>query len=202
MEAVAAEFAKQRPDVKVVLVGKGSLESAQSILDGKDKPTVWSPADGLALRLLQADWQTKNRADLFATAGEDAPQALVITPLVFAIWEDRADVLLKASGGPPELPARVGKNVLRTNCVPVVNGRCRPGRARYPREDPAPGAAAGGSRSHLPHTEGGNRGHTRAGPPRQQSDRLRTRAGRPTSGLRESPRPTRPHCQGPRGGGR
>src|SRR5258708_2207066 len=40
--------------------------------------------------------QTKNRTELFSK-GEDAPQPLVITPLVFAIWEDRAQVLLKAS---------------------------------------------------------------------------------------------------------
>jgi ABC-type molybdate transport system substrate-binding protein len=135
VEAVAAEFAKQRPDVKVVLVGKGSLESVQSILDGKDKPTVWSPADGLALRLLQADWQTKNRADLFATAGEDAPQALVITPLVFAIWEDRADVLLRASGGHISWKA-IHKAVASNQGWPAVGGKPEWGFVKLGHTDP------------------------------------------------------------------
>jgi len=135
VEAVAAEFAKQRPDVKVVLVGKGSLESVQSILDGKDKPTVWSPADGLELRLLQADWQTKNRTELFATTGEDAPQPLVITPLVFAIWEDRADVLLKASGGHISWKA-IHKAVASNQGWPAVGGKPEWGFVKLGHTDP------------------------------------------------------------------
>src|SRR5262249_6493175 len=65
----------------------------------KVKPTIWSPADSLVLRMAVDDWQTKLHKPLFPTDGEDAPQPLVVTPLVFAIWEDRADVLRKASGG-------------------------------------------------------------------------------------------------------
>lgn len=98
MEAAAAEFGKANPQIKITLQARGSLESAQAILDGKARPTVWSPADSLVLGMLAADWQTQNHADLFA-AGDDTPQPLVITPLVFAIWEDRARVLMKADAG-------------------------------------------------------------------------------------------------------
>jgi ABC-type molybdate transport system substrate-binding protein len=99
IEAVTAEFAKANPSIKVTLVGKGSLDAAQAIFDDQLKPTVWSPADGMAMNLLASDWQTKNHANIIATAGDDAPQPLLLTPLVFVAWEDRATPLLKASGG-------------------------------------------------------------------------------------------------------
>jgi ABC-type molybdate transport system substrate-binding protein len=99
IEAVTADFAKLHPDIKVELVGKGSIDAAQAILDGTIQPTIWSPADTMAMNLMTSDWQTKNHADLIAPAGEDAAQPLLLTPLVFVCWEDRAQALLKASGG-------------------------------------------------------------------------------------------------------
>lgn len=86
IEAAAAEFAKLHPEIKVELVGKGSIDAAQAILDGAAQPTVWSPADTMAMNMLSSDWQTKNHADLIAPSGEDAPQALLLTPLVFVCW--------------------------------------------------------------------------------------------------------------------
>jgi Bacterial extracellular solute-binding protein len=97
IEAATEEFARANPDVKVTLVGKGSIDAAQAILDGRLTPTIWSPADSLVLDMLRDDWQTKKGASLFGS-GEDAPQPLVITPLVFAVWEDRAEALQAAGG--------------------------------------------------------------------------------------------------------
>jgi hypothetical protein len=68
------------------------------VLEGKVQPTAWSPADQLVLNLAASDWETKTGHALFG-AGEDAPAALVITPLVFVAVEDRAAVLAKAGGG-------------------------------------------------------------------------------------------------------
>lgn len=99
IEAAAQNFQKEHPDIRITLTGKGSFDAAQAILDGKEKPTVWSPADSLGLSMLAADWQTKTGAPLFAQGGDDQPQSLVITPLVFVIWEDRAQALLKSTGG-------------------------------------------------------------------------------------------------------
>ncbi|MFY0579731.1 substrate-binding domain-containing protein [Cystobacter fuscus] len=100
VEAAVAGFQQENPSIRVKLIGKGSLESAQALLDGKEKPTVWSPADSAVLRMLESDWSTDpQRGQLFATSGDDAPQPLVITPLVFVVWEDRAEVLQKISGG-------------------------------------------------------------------------------------------------------
>jgi Bacterial extracellular solute-binding protein len=83
----------------VNLKGMGSLDAAQAILDGKEKPTIFSPGDSLVLKMLESDWETKNHTALFPTEGPLAPQPLVITPLVFAVWADRAAVLEKAGGG-------------------------------------------------------------------------------------------------------
>jgi ABC-type molybdate transport system substrate-binding protein len=97
IESVAVDFRKANPDIDLRLVGVGSLDGAQAILDGKQQPTVFSPADSLVMNLLASDWKVKHRSELFAPSGEDAPQPLVITPLVFVIWEDRAEALRKSS---------------------------------------------------------------------------------------------------------
>lgn len=99
VEAAAATFAKEHPEIAVKLVAKGSIEAAQAILDEREKPTIFSPADTLVMNLLASDWETKNKTSILVASGDDAPQTLVITPLVFVAWEDRASALAKASGG-------------------------------------------------------------------------------------------------------
>lgn len=99
IEAAAAAFRRDHPEIALKLIGMGSLDAAQAILDERQKPTLWSPADSLALNLLAADWTTKHGAAAWASDGPDAPVPLVITPLVFAVWSDRAEALEKAGGG-------------------------------------------------------------------------------------------------------
>ncbi|HKD39688.1 MAG TPA: substrate-binding domain-containing protein, partial [Myxococcaceae bacterium] len=99
IEEETALFSKEHPEIQIKLTGRGSLEAAQELVDGKEKPTLWSPADSLVMSLGAADFETKNSARLVAAEGtEDAPQALVITPVVFVVWEDRAQVLSKGKG--------------------------------------------------------------------------------------------------------
>jgi hypothetical protein len=121
IEAATAEFGKQHPEITVTLVGKGSIDAAQEILDDKVKPTVWSPADGLVLHMAMEDWETKNKKPLFAE-GDDAPQPLVITPLVFAIWEDRADVLQKVANGVITWKA-LQKAIVSNQGWPAIGGK-------------------------------------------------------------------------------
>jgi ABC-type glycerol-3-phosphate transport system substrate-binding protein len=99
IEAAAADFRKEHPDIKLTLTAMGSLDAAQALVDGKEKPTMWSPADSLVENLVASEWKATGKPDLFAASGGDAPQPLVITPLVFVAWEDRAAALLKAAGG-------------------------------------------------------------------------------------------------------
>lgn len=95
VKAAATSFAKVHPEIQVDLKSMGSLKAAQAILDGAEKPTVFSPADSLVMNLLASDWDSKNHTTLFSTT----PDPLVITPLVFVVWEDRAQVLQKAGNG-------------------------------------------------------------------------------------------------------
>ncbi|MEO7330100.1 MAG: substrate-binding domain-containing protein [Minicystis sp.] len=135
IEAAAAAFQKDHPEIKLTLNAKGSLDAAQAIVDGKEKPTIVSPADSLVMNLLVADWQTKNRSDLFPTSGDDAPQPLVITPLVFVAWEDRAEVLLKAAGGTITWKA-IHKAVSSNEGWPAIKGSKEWGFVKLGHTDP------------------------------------------------------------------
>lgn len=99
IDSAAESFRKDHPEISLKLKAMGSIDVAQAILDGNEKPTLFSPADSLVQNMLASDWKTKNKTDLFAASGPDAPQPLVLTPLVFVVWEDRANALLKASKG-------------------------------------------------------------------------------------------------------
>ncbi|HEX4450057.1 MAG TPA: substrate-binding domain-containing protein [Kofleriaceae bacterium] len=135
IDAATADFAKVHPDVKVTLVGKGSLDAAQEILDGTLQPTLWSPADSMAMNLLASDWQTKNHTPIVAASGDDAPQPLVLTPLVFVCWEDRAQVLLKASNGAVSWKA-ISKAVTSPQGWPAIGGPGKWGFVKLGHTDP------------------------------------------------------------------
>jgi ABC-type molybdate transport system substrate-binding protein len=124
IETLVNEFGKQHPEIKVTLVGQGSLEAEAAILDGKLQPTVWSPADTMAMNLLATEWQTKNHEAVVAASGDDAPQPLVLSPLVFVIWQDRADVLLKASKGSVSWKA-IHTAVTSAQGWPAIGGEAR-----------------------------------------------------------------------------
>lgn len=137
VEAAAASFQQENPSVKVTLVGRGSLEAAQGILEGREKPTVWSPADTAVLRMLESDWDTERaRGPLFARDGEDAPQPLVITPLVFVVWEDRADVLLKANEGKAVSWRVIHQAVSSDQGWPAIGGKAEWGFVKLGHTDP------------------------------------------------------------------
>ncbi|RJS25933.1 ABC transporter substrate-binding protein [Corallococcus sp. H22C18031201] len=137
VEAAAAGFQQEHPDIKVTLVGRGSLDAAQAILDGREKPTVWSPADSAVLRMLSSDWATDPaRGPLFATDGDAAPQPLVITPLVFVVWEDRAQVLQKANAGQGVSWKTLHKAVASDQGWPAIGGKADWGFVKLGHTDP------------------------------------------------------------------
>jgi Bacterial extracellular solute-binding protein len=99
IDDAALSFKIAHPEVKLNLVAKGSLDASQAILDDKEKALIFSPADSLVMKLFASDYRTKFRKEPFGSSADDAPQSLVITPMVFVAWEDRAAVLTKAGGG-------------------------------------------------------------------------------------------------------
>lgn len=137
VEAVAAGFQREHPSIRVNLVGRGSIEAAQMILDGREKPTVWSPADSAVLGMLESDWAAEPlRGPLFARDGEEAPQSLVITPLVFVVWEDRARVLLKANEGRAISWKTIHQAVSSNQGWPAIGGKAEWGFVKLGHTDP------------------------------------------------------------------
>ena len=135
IEAAAQSFQVEHPDIKLIMRGMGSLQSAEAILDGREKPVVWSPADSLVLNLLVSDWDARYHTPLVDTAGEDKPDPLLITPLVFVAWEDRANVLLKAGGGTiswKSIEAAVSSN----QGWPAIGGKAEWGFVKLGHTDP------------------------------------------------------------------
>ncbi len=135
IDSAVQQFQKDNPTIKVKLVGKGSLDAAQAILDGTDKPVLWSPADSLVTNLLASDWQTKTNTELYPVTGDAAPQPLLLTPLVFAVWEDRAKVLLDASGGVLSWK-QIHKAVSSPKGWPAVGGKAAWGFVKLGHTDP------------------------------------------------------------------
>jgi ABC-type molybdate transport system substrate-binding protein len=136
LEAAAVEFGKVHPEITVKLTGKGSFEAAADILDGKAQPTVWSPADSMVLSLLAADWDTKYHTPLFAASGDDAPQPLLLTPLVFVVWQDRAEALLKAAPGGTISWKVISKAVTSNQGWSAIGGQARWGFVKLGHTDP------------------------------------------------------------------
>src|SRR5450432_3487511 len=134
IEAAVAEFSAAHPEVKVVLNGKGSLEASDAILDGSLKPVLWSPADSLVLKLFSADWLTKNGQAPFGD-GDDAPEPLLLSPLVFVAWEDRAKAL-ESFGGSPITWKTIHKAVSTNQGWPAVKGKADWGFVKLGHTDP------------------------------------------------------------------
>jgi hypothetical protein len=99
MRAAIAAFQKQGVAtngklIQVVPNELGSVDAQARILDGSLKPAAWSPASFLELNLLSSKWQPRNPGKGILPSSVDlAPRSLVSSPLVFAIWQDRARVI-------------------------------------------------------------------------------------------------------------
>jgi len=96
LEEQAAAFARSAPRTKagraIVVEPRafGSGEAAQAILSGDLKPTVYSPASGAYVTLLNQDW--------LSIAGHTAAicppgEPVVLSPVVIALWKPMAEAL-------------------------------------------------------------------------------------------------------------
>ncbi len=85
--------------VQLVLDPRGSVDAQQRILSGAIQPTAWSPASSLEVNQLSTAWrQAHNGQDIIVSSGDLLPVSLVFSPLVFAVWKERAQVLLQKYG--------------------------------------------------------------------------------------------------------
>ncbi len=77
---------------RVHVTGKpiGSGEATTAILDGTEKPTVYSPASSAYVTLLNQAWQSRDsHTKPIAAVGEP----LVLSPIVIAMWKPMAEAL-------------------------------------------------------------------------------------------------------------
>ncbi|GHO99171.1 hypothetical protein KSF_092190 [Reticulibacter mediterranei] len=99
IEAAVKAFHQSNPTInnqtiQVMLDPHGSLEAQDGILNGSLQPTIWSPASFLELNQLTAAWKQKNSGkEILISTGDLLPKSLVFSPLVFAVWQERARVL-------------------------------------------------------------------------------------------------------------
>ncbi len=97
LQAAAEQFMADDANVQgrliqIDLQGMGSREMVGEVVEGDLQPTVISPASSIQIELLREEWQIRHGSSIFYT-GDDAPQPLVITPLVVVAWEERAEAL-------------------------------------------------------------------------------------------------------------
>jgi Ca-activated chloride channel family protein len=93
IEDVAKAFHESKAEVsgkpiRVQVIHMKSGESLQKILDGKEKPTLWSPAGQSWIELINQTWTTRT-----GHAFIDASRPTVVSGLVVAMWEPMARAL-------------------------------------------------------------------------------------------------------------
>lgn len=93
IEDVAKAFHESKAEVsgkpiRVKLIHMKSGESLQKILDGKEKPTLWSPAGQAWIELINQTWKGRTSQNFV-----DAAKPTVVSGLVIAMWEPMARAL-------------------------------------------------------------------------------------------------------------
>ncbi len=84
--------------IQVAANSGGSVELKDSILNGSIKPAAWSPASFLELNQLDAAWKKAHGTEIIYTAGDFITKSLLFSPLVFGVWKERAQILLRKYG--------------------------------------------------------------------------------------------------------
>jgi serine/threonine-protein kinase len=100
--AALEEFARTPAgrQVEIKLLGMGSIEGAQAVLDGPGAGTppnppihVWSPASSTYRDVLESAWRRKHVGSPILSA-----ENLALTPMVFVMWKQRHEAFLKKYG--------------------------------------------------------------------------------------------------------
>jgi serine/threonine protein kinase/ABC-type glycerol-3-phosphate transport system substrate-binding protein len=95
-EALAAfEETPEGRRIKVNLVGLGSVEGAQAVLDGPGEVPihVWSPASSAYRDVFVQEWRIKHATEPILHA-----ENLALTPMVFVLWKSRYEPFVKKYG--------------------------------------------------------------------------------------------------------
>jgi Bacterial extracellular solute-binding protein len=91
IESSAQTFSQLCPNIQVKLHAMDDVSSADAILDGREHPTIWAPADDLVVDYLDARW-AKERPNDAQTYLLNQRTPVAASPLVVLIWRDRMQV--------------------------------------------------------------------------------------------------------------
>lgn len=86
------DFERSHAGVRVQLQGMGSLDAARAIATGRAHPTLWIPADASVLEQLDPEHGAQGAPAMVREDGR-WPRPLALTPMVFVVWDSRAQVL-------------------------------------------------------------------------------------------------------------
>ena len=75
--------------IEVQITPMGSVESGEQIVAGTLNPTVWSPASSAYVPVVNTKWRQSHTDDLVV----GAPNDLVLSPIVIAMWQPMAETL-------------------------------------------------------------------------------------------------------------
>lgn len=91
IEAFNAQENKTEDGATIVVEATpmGSIVSGDRIVDGTLQPTIWSPASSAYVPVANASWRDAHGEDLVP----DAPNDLVLSPVVIAMWRPMAEAL-------------------------------------------------------------------------------------------------------------
>lgn len=90
------EFGRARPDIDIDIHVMSTMDGLNAILARRITPTVWSPSESMAIDYLRYRWDDEFGTKLFELEGEDKPQSLARSPLVWMSWRDRIEALQAA----------------------------------------------------------------------------------------------------------
>jgi len=85
--------------IVIELIPMDSGEALIRIKDGVITPTAWSPASMLWVNALNDEWQVQHATDLVMRVGQYQATPLVLSPMVFVMWEDRAEAFQRHFAG-------------------------------------------------------------------------------------------------------
>ena len=86
---LVTDYNQSQSRIYVEATPMGSVDSIRSIVVGIDQPTVWSPASSVHIPMAEAEWRRVRATELV----DGAPQSLVSSLVVIAIWQEMAEAL-------------------------------------------------------------------------------------------------------------
>ena len=101
MQAALNAFHNSNPayngkSIQIQATALGSVDGANQILNGPNRPAAWSPASDLELLRLSFKWKNAHSGqDIVIRDTDLMPQSLFSSPLVFAVWQQRAGKFLQ-----------------------------------------------------------------------------------------------------------